>query len=66
MNKSFLSQLKKTIVVLYKSFSDLIHIVVTFILCYFCFLLSPTLAIAVIGSIIVIITMFLLSLFLLP
>ncbi len=66
MNKSFISQLKKTTVVLYKSFSDLIHIVVTFILCYFCFLLSPTLAIATIGSIIIIVTMFLLSLFVLP
>lgn len=66
MNKSFLSQLKKTIVVLYKLCSDLVHIVVTFIFCYFCFLLSPTLTIAVIGSIIIIITMFLLSLFVLP
>lgn len=66
MNKSFLFQLKKTAAVLYKSFSDLIHIVVTLILCYFCFLLSPTLVIAVIGSIIIIITLFLLSLFVLP
>lgn len=66
MVRTTLLKIKNLIIWLYHQFSDLIHIVVTFVLCYVCFLLSPTLTIAVIGVVIIVVAMFLLSLFVLP
>lgn len=66
MVRTALLKIKNLIIWLYHQFSDLLHIAVTFVLCYFCFRLSPTLTIAVIGVVIIVVTMFLLSLFVLP
>ncbi|AVA40096.1 hypothetical protein C3Z14_08805 [Proteus mirabilis] len=66
MVRTALLKIKNLIIWLYHQFSDLLHIAVTFVLCYFCFLLSPTLTIAVIGVVTIVVTMFLLSLFVLP
>lgn len=66
MVRTALLKIKNLIIWLYHQFSDLLHIAVTFVLCYFCFLLSPTLTIAVIGVVIIVVTMFLLSLFVFP
>ena len=46
MVRTALLKIKNLIIWLYHQFSDLLHIAVTFVLCYFCFLLSPTLTIA--------------------
>ncbi len=66
MVRTALLKIKNLIIWLYHQFSDLIHIAVTFVLCYFCFLLSPSFTIAVIGVVIIVVAMFLLSLFVLP
>ncbi|ARA21634.1 hypothetical protein AM438_03640 [Proteus mirabilis] len=66
MKNKIISGFKKSIAFLYKQFSDLIHIAITAVLCYLCFLFSPTLPIAIIGCIVIIIVMFLLSMFVFP
>lgn len=64
--KKIIIFLKNIMVILYKQFDVIIHIIITFILCYFCFLFSPTLLIAIIGCVLIIVSMFLLSMFIIP
>ncbi|EGT3632593.1 hypothetical protein FAP48_18790 [Morganella morganii] len=66
MDNKFFRSIKNVLIFIYKQFSDLIHVAITAVLCYLCFLFSPTLAIAVGGSAVIIIIMFLLSMFVLP